>query len=504
MRRTRNALLAGETGLQRRVRRLAPRSVRSADLALFRLVARSRVPVVGPLLRPLSTAANHSRLWMGIALVLAVVRGREGRRAGLRGLLALGATSALTNLPAKLLTGRARPDRSIVPEARRLARVPTSTSFPSGNSASALAFATGAAMELPAARVPLLGLAAAVAGSRVYTGVHYPGDVLVGAAIGAAVARSSARAWPLADDTPAAGEAVAGLDLPAPDGEGLVIVANSGAGTALGPEPADRLRRELPGARIITADEGEDLVAVLRRAAAQGRAIGAAGGDGSASAAAGVAAQAGLPLVVVPAGTLNHLATDLGIDDLSATVRAIGEGRAIAMDVAEIAGRTFVNAASVGAYPHLVQARERLEERVGKWPAVLWCGLRILANHPPHELEIDGRRRRVWLVFIGNCAFRAPGIAPHRRDRVDDGLLDLRIVTAERSRARLRLLGSLLTGRLGTCSVYERHLAREVRIRGDRPLQLAADGETWEGPEEIVVRKSPTPLLVLQPDPAGT
>ena len=178
-------------GLQGRVRRLVPAPVRRADRRVFRAVARAHLPLVGSVLPLLSRAANRSGLWVGVAAVLAGVGGRSGRRAGLRGLLAIALSSAVTNLPAKLLTGRTRPDAAIVPEVRRLARVPTSTSFPSGHAASAFAFATAVAAERPRLRAPMTVLAGAVAFSRVSTGVHYPGDVLVGSAVGVAVARAT-------------------------------------------------------------------------------------------------------------------------------------------------------------------------------------------------------------------------------------------------------------------------------------------------------------------------
>lgn len=492
-------------GMQRRIRRLVPRPVRRADLAVFRTLARTEIPVLGPLLPRLSHAANHSRLWMVIAAVVAFLGGRSGRRAGVRGMLAIGVTSAVTNLPAKLLTGRTRPDLAVVPEIRRLAAVPTSTSFPSGHSASAFAFATAMSLEEPRLRPVLFPLAAAVAVSRVYTGVHYPGDALVGSAIGVAVARATTRPWPLASDEPAtAGPPDGPVDLPDRDGTGVVMVANAGAGRPLDRDDADRLRGALPGMRILEAEPGEDLPASLRRAASEARALAVAGGNGTASAGAAAAHGAGIPLVIAPAGTLNHLATDLGLEAFDDAIAAVRAGRAICIDLGDIDGRTFVNAASIGAYPHLVDTREELEARTGKWPATLWSTLRILARGGPTELEIDGRPRRVWLLFIGNGRYVAEGIAPARRRELDEGLLDIRVVDAEQPWARTRVLLSILTGRLGTSRAYERWTAPELHIRSRQgPLQVATDGETWVAPEEFTVRKRPRALLVLQP-PTGS
>jgi diacylglycerol kinase family enzyme/membrane-associated phospholipid phosphatase len=479
-----------------------PAPLRRLDLALFRAVARSEVPVIGPALPILSRAANRSRLWLAIAASLHLGGGRFGRRAALRGILAIMITSAVTNLPGKLLTGRSRPDQDLVPQIRRLARVPMSTSFPSGHAASAFAFATAVGMERPRLRVPLTGLAAAVAFSRVYTGVHYPADVVAGALIGAGVGRATTRAWPLADTAPAQAAVVAGDRPLGPDGAGLIVVANVGAGNRLGPEPTEQLRSQLPAARILEIEPGEDLTAALHRAAAQARVLGVAGGDGSANAAAAVAVEHDLPLLVIPGGTLNHLAKDLGIEDVDATVRAVQEGRTIEMDVGEIDGHPFVNAASVGVYPHLVADREELEDRIGKWPAATWALLRILVTRPPIDVMIDGRPRRVWLLFLGNGRFTSGGLAPTRRRRLDGGCLDVRLFHAERPWSRTRLLGSILTGRLGRSSVHERWVADELTIHSlEGPLQLARDGESWQGPAEVKVRQRRRALRLLQPAP---
>lgn len=500
-----STLRTGLGGLQRRVRLLVPRPIRRADLAVFRALARTDIPVIGPILPRLSRAANHSRLWMAVAALLALSSGRS-RRAGVRGLLAVAATSALTNLPAKLLAGRARPDLAVVPQVRRLARVPTSTSFPSGHAASAFAFATAASLEESSLRVPLFTLAAAVAASRVYTGVHYPGDVLAGSAIGAAVAHATTRSWPLPPRAPATAEtAEAPVRLPESDGTGVVLVANVGAGRALAPRRAEELRRALPGVRVLEAEPGEELSATLRRAASQARVLGVAGGDGTVSAAAAVAQDVGIPLLIVPAGTLNHLARDLGLEEIDAMARAVRDGRVIGMDLGEFDGVTFVNAAIVGAYPQVVASRERLEGRVGKWPAALWGTLQSLMRGEPTDLEIDGRRRRVWQLFVGNGRYATAGIAPTRRERLDDGLLDVRLVHAERPWARTRAALSMSTGRLRRCATYERWTATELHIRSRQgSLLVARDGEIRRTPDEFVVRKRPRALVLLQPQLDGS
>lgn len=164
------------------------------DRLAYRAVARLSTPALDEPLRRLSSFANHSKPWFLTAAVLALFGGRRGRRAAATGVVAIGGASLIVNQPLKILGQRRRPERRShgVPEPRWVA-MPGSTSFPSGHSASAAAFAVAVGDVVPLLRLPLRATAATVAFSRVYTGVHYPGDVLVGAATGALVGRLSSR-----------------------------------------------------------------------------------------------------------------------------------------------------------------------------------------------------------------------------------------------------------------------------------------------------------------------
>jgi undecaprenyl-diphosphatase len=175
----------------------------------------------------LTRAANHSVLWMAVAAALALADGERGRRAAVRGLGAVALASAASNGPLKLAFRRPRP-------ARRppLIRQPRSSSFPSGHSASAFAFATAAAAELPAVAPLVVPLAAAVAYSRVRVGVHRPSEVLAGSAVGAvagafvsSVARGRRRVAPAGPPTPAGPPAPPG-GLPA---EVVLVVSPPGS-----------------------------------------------------------------------------------------------------------------------------------------------------------------------------------------------------------------------------------------------------------------------------------
>jgi membrane-associated phospholipid phosphatase len=163
------------------------------DAAVYAAIAATSTPTLDTVLRRLSDAADHSKLSMAAATLLSVTGGSRGRRAAATGLASVGVTSATVNLLLKPLAVRRRPDREAdrVPFARHV-RMPTSSSWPSGHSAAAFAFATGVGHELPAAAVPLRLLATVVAYSRVHTGVHYPGDTIAGSVIGGALAQATA------------------------------------------------------------------------------------------------------------------------------------------------------------------------------------------------------------------------------------------------------------------------------------------------------------------------
>lgn len=160
------------------------------DLACYAAIASTSTPWLDREMARLSRAADYSRLSLAAAAGMAFLGGPPGRRAAARGLTAVALTAIVVNLVAKPLSRRRRPDRLVheVSEARHVP-MPLSRSFPSGHTAAAFAFAAAAGCQLPVASAPLHGLAALVGYSRVHTGVHYPADVLAGAAIGAALGR---------------------------------------------------------------------------------------------------------------------------------------------------------------------------------------------------------------------------------------------------------------------------------------------------------------------------
>lgn len=455
----------------------------AVDRALFDRVAGRQSSVSDAVLPRLTRAADHGKLWWALAAALAATGRPRNRRAALRGVLAVSMASPAANVLGKGLVRRSRPAYDGVPLARLLRRYPTSSSMPSGHSASAAAFATAVLLEDRRFGLPAAGLAAAVGLSRVHAGVHYPADVLAGFLLGVGAAFSTTHLLPRRPAEPARG-APPRAEAPAlTDGSGLVLVVNAGSGaTRHGHEPAADVRAQLPAAEVVEA-AGESFEAAVNAAAASCAVLGIAGGDGSVQAAAAAALTYGRPLAVFPSGTLDHFAADVGLGNVADTIQALRDGEAVAVDVGSVDAGTggagiFLNNASVGGYPQVVAIREQLERRLGKWPALAIALVRVLRRDQPIQALVNGRHRRLWLLFAGNGCYLPTGFAPSYRPRLDAGELDVRLVDAAAPFARTRLVVAMLVRRLPHSSVYEERAVPAVTVEATtRPLRLARDGE---------------------------
>lgn len=165
--------------------RQAGREVVVLDRAVYAAVHATPSPTLDHGVALVSRAADHSKIWLSIAAVMAVA-GERPRRAALVGLVAVGVTSALVNVGVKPLVRRERPS-TLKTVRTHVVRMPTSASYPSGHTASAFAFSTAVGGGMPELDTALRLAATTVAYSRVHTGVHYPGDVVAGAVIGAGI-----------------------------------------------------------------------------------------------------------------------------------------------------------------------------------------------------------------------------------------------------------------------------------------------------------------------------
>ncbi|MEX1077917.1 MAG: phosphatase PAP2 family protein [Homoserinimonas sp.] len=506
-----------------RRRRVMPRWVRRVDAAAgHRVNSRSTHPLVDRGYARLSRTANRGVLWFTITAVLLVF---WRPRAAIRGSASLLGASMLANLVGKNVFGGDRPLLKNIPIGRQLKKSPTSGSFPSGHAASAAAFATGVAFESPRVGAAIAPVAAGVAYSRLHTGAHWLSDVVGGAVLGAGVAWLGAV---VVRPRPAPAQQVrqGGLPVSLPalaEGSGAFIVANPSSGTAtISLDPVRTIRQRLPGARLHELQEDDDLPAVVRAAVASARplVLGVCGGDGTVAAVAQLARELDLPLLVLPGGTFNHFAGTAGIASVVAAIDALQAGEGLRADVAEltVGGErtvTVLNAASVGLYPDFVEQRTAREEKLGKWVAALIAAVRVLRRAQPVDITVNGASARVLSLFVGVNRNRQGSVTPLRRMRLDDGLLDVRMLYAG---PRLSTIGALVFGarggaflrrlRLlwGTPSIggfTAGELAVVVRPRHGRTPGLAHDGEVWPDPSgggyQFRIRNLPGGLRVYSP-----
>ena len=478
------------------------RGLGTLDREVFEAVADTDTPLLDMVMPPLTRAADNSKLWFAIAAALMASGKQSAQRGATRGVVTLAATSLVTNQVAKRIRGRARPGYELVPLVRQVRRRPTSNSFPSGHSATAAAFAVGVGLENPMLGFGLALLAGLVGLSRVATGAHYPGDVVAGFGIGAGMAVLGGRLVPPIVETALPTTEPLRVATPErPDGGGVVLVINPESGGGTGACVVDEVRDALPKVEIRELGPDDDPEDVLRDAAAGAEVLAVGGGDGTVAAAAGVAIEAGLPLAVFPAGTFNHFAKDIGCDTVAKTVDAIRRGSVACVDLVCLnESQMVLNTASIGAYPAFVQQREKLEKRIGKPLAGVYAMLHTLRHDQPVRISYDNKTLLTSLFFLGNSLYLPTGFAPSRRTRMDDGLIDVRMLEAGRRWARTRILAALALGRLERSPLYHELQVPEFSFAAvDGPTVIACDGEVGDEYEKATFTAKYRALPVFRP-----
>jgi diacylglycerol kinase family enzyme len=272
-----------------------------------------------------------------------------------------------------------------------------------------------------------------------------------------------------------------------------------------GETTADDLQVVFPGQLIVPCEAAEIPKQVAAALPDGPDFIGVAGGDGTLRCAAEVLLDTGVPFLPVPAGTRNHFAREVGIDDFEAARRAVTSGELRPVDVGEVNGRCFLNNSSLGVYPKLVQLRERHQRRMPKMLAQLLAAWEQARQGHRFDVTVGDDRYRAWLLFAGNGRYGEGLFDLTERDSTDEHVLDLRLVRADRPLARTRVLGALLFGRLHRSPLVVRWSAEEAVFELDRRrAEVSLDGEVEAMQPPLHYRVRPGALTVLVPsEPDG-
>ena len=256
----------------------------------------------------------------------------------------------------------------------------------------------------------------------------------------------------------------------------------------------------------------DDLPSAMREAWQHGvDAVVVAGGDGTVNCASQVAVDSDMVLGVLPMGTFNHFAKDLGMTpDLSAAVKFLSDAVVTAVDVGEVNGRVFVNNASIGVYPKMVGEREDIRARRGwgKIRAAPVAIVRTLRQLPVHHLRLvvdDAVPVDILtpFLFVGNGLFDEHGERVGRRTSLTDQNLGVYVIVAT---SPWRLVANAVRARLGGVKAaphMDRRAGERLVVDSDQPvLEIALDGEPTELRVPLEFRSRAGALRVLAaPEP---
>ena len=321
-------------------------------------------------------------------------------------------------------------------------------------------------------------------------------------AFGLAVARLAmvVAAWALgryALATPLAGTVV-------PPAEGPVLIVNPRSGDGKADRVGLAAACEARGIRVVTLEPGSDLRSLAEAAADGGAdAIGMAGGDGSQAIVAAVAAQRDLPMVVVPAGTRNHFALDLGLDrrDVVGALDAFGDAIERRIDLAEVNGRVFVNSVSLGLYAEIVRSPAyrdaKVETALSALPSMLG------PDTEPFALSftdaVGRRHEHAHVIQVSNDPYGDTIDGLMTRPRLDAGVLGVISVEVRGDRGAGSLIAEAAAGHPERFEGYASWVAPTFEVDASAPVAAGVDGESVTFDPPLVFTTRPGALRVRLP-----
>jgi diacylglycerol kinase family enzyme len=233
------------------------------------------------------------------------------------------------------------------------------------------------------------------------------------------------------------------------------------------------------------------------------------GGDGSIRTVAGVLAGSDIPLGILPLGTRNHFARDLGIPlHLGEAAEVIAKGVPRDVDLAEVNGETFINNSSIGIYPYLVLDRERrrAHHKIAKWIAMVPALFRMARQFPRRRLALSAegwtRPYRTPCLLIGNNEYGMEFPTLSRRHHLDQGKLSVYVVKQRRPLGFFWMIWRMAFGKVSQARDIESFRLSDLEVRSKTSrLPVALDGEVEFMHPPLHYRTRPGTLRVIVPNP---
>ena len=293
--------------------------------------------------------------------------------------------------------------------------------------------------------------------------------------------------------------ATPGTPVPAATRGTLIMNLKSGGGKAERFHLVDECNAR--GIEPVVLTPGDDLLQLARDAIDRGTdVIGMAGGDGSQALVASIAAERGVPMVVVPAGTRNHFALDLGLDraDVIGALDAYGEAFEHAIDLADVNGRVFVNNVSLGLYASIVSSPEyrdaKRETTLAALPEMLG------PDAAPFDLRFDGPDGAVHegahVLQISNGPYGTTVGTIASRPRLDTGTLGVFALLVPNAVAATMFMAEFAAGRPDRYDGYLAWSTPSFTVDSAAPVAVGLDGESLELEPPLVFTSRPRVLRV--------
>ena len=291
----------------------------------------------------------------------------------------------------------------------------------------------------------------------------------------------------------------------------VAVILNPSSGSAGRDTTPERIvelfAAEGRAATVLAVGPGRTVADQARSAVEAGcRVAVAAGGDGTVNAVATAVLGRDIPLGVLPMGTLNHFAKDLGLPlELAEAVRVAAQGTVRRVDVGQVNGRVFLNNSSIGVYPRVVELRRKWESTGwGKWVAAFWASLAVLRRRPFMGVRIRTAEETVVrltpFVFVGNNEYRMVGLKAASRESLTGGRLALCVMHASLRRSLLVLAWQVLWRGVDHVRELELFLVSEATVETRRRrLQVSLDGEVTVLASPLEYRIQPLALPVIGP-----